>query len=124
MFNDSYSRDISQKIKGSKQIKRINGDFVGSFTVYGYKKCSKNKNKLEIDKEAAAVVADIFAMKLSGLSALAIANRLNVLGVVSPLEYKKSKGIKMASGFKQRARSSWSSPSVTRILKDETYTGT
>ena len=49
-INDSYARDISNKVKSSQKIKREKGEYIGSFAPYGYKKSEENKNKLIIDE--------------------------------------------------------------------------
>ena len=36
--NDSYARDISNKVRSHQKVKREKGDFIGAFTVFGYKK--------------------------------------------------------------------------------------
>ena len=51
--NDSYSRDTSIKIRSHLDVKRRNGEFIGSFAVYGYAKDPENKNRLVVDPEAA-----------------------------------------------------------------------
>lgn len=123
LFNDNYSKDISNKVKASKQAKWNNGDFMGAFAPYGYKKDSNNKNHLVPDEEAAKIVQEIFAKKISGVSGNAIANYLNEMGVLSPGDYKKSKGINYQSGFKNKAHSKWSCKVVLGILADEVYIG-
>lgn len=123
LFNDNYSKDISNKVKASKQAKWNNGDFMGAFAPYGYKKNSNNKNHLVPDEEAAKIVQEIFAKKISGMSGNAIANYLNEMGVLSPGDYKKSKGINYQSGFKNKAHSKWSCKVVLGILADEVYIG-
>ena len=123
LFNDNYSKDISNKVKASKQAKWNNGDFMGAFAPYGYKKDSNNKNHLVPDEEAAKIVQEIFAKKISGMSGNAIANYLNEMGVLSPGDYKKSKGINYQSGFKNKAHSKWSCKVVLGILADEVYIG-
>ena len=60
LINDSYSRDISVKVRTNQQIKRINGKYIGSFTPFGYLKNPDNKNKLVVDEKAAITVNDIF----------------------------------------------------------------
>ena len=58
-------------------------------------------------------------------SAYAIANELNRLGTLSPLAYKKYYGLPHAKkGYTDRKDCRWSANTVTRILQDETYTGT
>jgi DNA invertase Pin-like site-specific DNA recombinase len=125
IINDAYSRDISVKIRSALNAKRQNGDFVGAYTVYGYLKSSENKNRLVIDEYAARVVRDIFKMRIDGASAARIADELNRLGVLSPIMYKKNKGLPYPKGtLADKDDAKWSATAIIRILKDEIYTGT
>lgn len=123
-MNDSYCQDISEKVKSHQRLKREKGKFIGAFAVYGYQKDHEDKNKLVVDGYAAKIVKNIFAWKLDGMSNLAIANRLNENGIFSPLEYKKSHGLKFSTGFQAGIVSKWSAVAVKRILTNEIYTGT
>ena len=116
-INDSYSRDISVKVRSNLEIKRKNGEFVGSHVVYGYQRSEEDKHKLEIDKRAAAVIQRIFQMKVDGSSPEQIAKRLNEEGVLSPLEYKRYCDIKLETSFKQQVKSEWSHVTVYRIYR-------
>lgn len=124
LINDAYCRDISIKIRSHLEVKRKNGEYIGAFTPYGYQKDSDNKNKLVIDVYAAGIVKEIYRMKLSGMSQTAIANALNKQGVLSPMEYKHSLGIRIQDNFKTHEQAEWSAMSVKRILENEVYTGT
>ena len=123
-MNDSYCQDISEKVKSHQRLKREKGKFIGAFAVYGYQKDHEDKNKLVVDGYAAKIVKNIFAWKLDGMSNLAIANRLNENGIFSPLEYKKSHGLKFSTGFQAGIVPKWSAVAVKRILTNEIYTGT
>lgn len=123
-INDSYSRDISAKVRSHQQIKREKGDFIGAFAVYGYKKCEENRNMLMPDHYAANIVRKIFAWKIEGYSNLAIAEMLDSLGILSPMEYKKMQGEKFQTGFVTGVKAKWSSVAVKRILTNENYIGT
>ena len=92
-MNESYSRDISVKTRTALDVKRRNGDFVGAFTVYGYLKSEDSRNRLVPDPYAGNVVRDIFRMRLDGMSAAKIAGKMNSLGILSPLAYKKRCGL-------------------------------
>lgn len=122
-INDSYCRDISQKVRSSQKSKREQGKFIGSFAVYGYRKLAKDKNKLCPDAYAAQIVRYIFSWKLDGMSAQAIAKRLDSMGVLSPMEYKKSLGEKYSTSFRTKTTAKWSAVAVNRILTNEMYTG-
>lgn len=123
LINDAYCRDISVKIRSHLEVKRKNGEFIGSFAPYGYQKSENDRNSLIIDPIAAGIVKDIFRMKLHGLSQDAIANRLNDMGVLSPMEYKSATGSNYQTSFKTSDKAVWSSVTVRRILENELYIG-
>lgn len=122
--NDSYARDISGKVRSHQKVKRENGEFIGAFAVYGYRKSEENKRRLVPDEYAADIVRKIFAWKIEGFSNLAIAEKLNGLGILSPLEYKKIRGERLSTRFATGARARWSPVAVKRILVNESYIGT
>ena len=123
LFNDSYCKDISTKVRSQLAIKRKNGDFVGSFGCYGYMKDPADHNRLIIDPEAAEIVRSIFSWKIQGLSAERIADKLNSQGIACPMEYKRGQGLKVSTNFRTNDRAKWSPVTVLRILKNEVYVG-
>lgn len=123
LINEAYCRDISVKIRSQLEIKRKNGQFIGSFATYGYLKDEQNKNKLVVDEYAADIVRDIFKWKLEGVSPQDIADALNRLGILSPAEYKRSLGMKYTTPFKTNNKAAWSVGAVLRILKNPIYIG-
>lgn len=124
LMNDAYCRDISIKIRSHLEVKRKNGDYIGAFTPYGYLKDENDKNRLIPDTYAAGIVKEIFRMKIGGMSQSAIAAYLNDHGVLSPMEYKHSLGIRIQDNFKTHEQAEWSAMSVRRILENEVYLGT
>ena len=124
ILNDNYCRDISIKTRSALQSKRQNGDYVGACPIYGYRRDPENKNHLVLDEYAAQVVRDIYRRRIDGASADRIATELNRLGVLSPLAYKISRGFPHPSGgYADCPDAQWSAVTVSRILRDETYTG-
>ena len=123
LINDSYSRDISIKVRSSFETKRRRGDFISNFACYGYQRDPDNKNRLIVDAEAAEVVRDIYRWKIAGMSPERIANRLNALGVACPAAYKAACGSRYKSGFQKNAGACWSVKTVIRILTNEVYCG-
>lgn len=121
--NDSYCRDISMKVKAHQKVKRLEGKCISAFTVYGYLKNPDDKNQLIIDDYAADIVRNIFLWKIAGMSLGAIANKLNDLGILSPMEYKKSLGMKYSTGFESVGTAKWAAASVKRILINRVYIG-
>ena len=124
LINDAYCRDISIKIRSNLEVKRKRGDFVGPFAPYGYQKSQEDKNKLEIDEEAAEVVRSIFQLYLQGNNAYKIAEKLNKKNILTPMDYKKENGSAFYTGFKKNLKSQWTHMHVLRILGNPVYTGT
>ena len=124
LINDAYCRDISIKIRSNLEVKRKKGDFVGAFAPYGYRKSEADKNRLEIDEEAAETVRRIFRMYLQGSSAHRIAEALNEEDMLTPMDYKKEQGSAFYTGFKKNLKGKWSHVHVLRILGNPVYMGT
>ena len=123
LINDAYCKDISVKIRSQLEIKRKKGQFIGAFAVYGYLKDEDDHNRLVIDTYASEVVRAIFKWKLEGMSQGRIADKLNMQGVLCPMEYKISLGMKVQTNLRVHKKAMWSPVSVTRILTNEIYTG-
>ena len=121
-INDSYCRDISMKVKSSKEIKRKNGEFIGAFAPFGYKKDSKNKHKLVVDTEVSHIIERIFNMKIDGYSSKAIADFLNSIGCVTPSKHKENSGDNHITGFIVKD-SKWDAKMVNRIIINKVYIG-
>lgn len=123
LVNDIYCRDISVKIRTNLEAKRRKGEYVGSFTPYGYSKSPEDKNRLIIDEPAAEIVTMIFGMFKDGFSILRIAQRLNQSGVPTPMEHKRMQGVNFRTVFRCRDNPKWEYNTVARILKNEVYLG-
>lgn len=125
IINDKFSREISARTRSGLKTMRQSGLYVGACPIYGYQKSVENKNQLAQDPNAAPVVRRIFKIKIAGASAVKIAAKLNEEGILSPLAYKKTLGVSHPNnGFSDTEHPKWSTTTILRILKDETYTGT
>lgn len=124
VLNDSYIHDISVKIRSQFEIKRKKGEYIGAFVVYGYQKSADDKHKLIVDKNAAEIVKSIYNQRMHGISANAIADKLNLHNVPSPAEYKKLCGSNFKANLQKKHEAKWSAKAVIRILTNEIYTGT
>ena len=78
---------------------------------------------LMADEKAAAVVRQIFKWKLEGMSGARIADKLNGLGIPTPMEYKHKNGENFQCGFRRKAVPQWQANGVNYILRNELYTG-
>lgn len=124
ILNDSYIRDTSIKIRSHLEIKRQNGEYIGAFVAMGYKKDKDDRHKIVIDEDAAIIIRQIFELKYMGISAGAIANKLNLWNSPSPSEYKIKSGSNYVSNGKKKHNAKWTAQAVLRILKNPIYTGT
>lgn len=123
LMNDAYCRDISIKIRSHLAVKRKNGEYVGAFVPYGYTKHENDPHRIVPDIYASGIVREIFQLKIGGYSQNKIADSLNERGILCPMEYKHSRGIRVTDNFKTHEEAKWSPVSVRRILENEIYTG-
>lgn len=123
LINDTYCKDISVKIRTNLDVKRRRGEYVGAYTPYGYQKDPHDRNQLKVDEYAGGIVRQIFSMYKDGLSICRIAEKLNSMGVLSPMEYKISTGVNYSSAFRTKEAAKWSYTAVHRILTNEVYIG-
>ena len=120
IINDVYSKDISRKILPALAAKQQNGEFIGTWAAYGYRKCADDRHRIEPDEETAPVVRKIFQWRLSGMSRVQIVCRLNDEGIPSPSRYHYLKGDARADRY---ANAIWHNQMVKNILKNEVYLG-
>ena len=123
VLNESVSATTSVNVRGSLNVRRNNGDFIGSFASYGYIKDPEDRHKLIVDEEAAAVVRMIFEKFVSGVSIYEITYQLNEMGLPNPSSYKKQKGMNYRHPSGKITDGMWPESSVRRILKNEMYIG-
>ncbi len=124
IFNEQYARDISKKIQATVKSKQKAGEFIGSFTSYGYKKSPADKNKLIIDEYAAEVVRKVFRLYIGGMGKLSIAKLLNAEGILCPSEYKMANGENYKNCNRLESTSYWTYSTINAMLKNEMYRGT
>ncbi|MBQ8192488.1 MAG: recombinase family protein [Bacilli bacterium] len=119
LFNDTYAKDISKKVRSSLIVKKYNGEFVGKLAPYGYIKDPKDKHKFLIDKNVSHIIKKIFDMILDGKSRREVADFLNDNDILTPSEYLKINTEKDITIMKK-----WNPEMVNSILRNENYTGT
>ena len=125
LVNEWYLEDLSNNVKKSLKNKRDDGLFMGSFAPYGYMKDPNNKHKLIIDENVAPIVREIFEKYKNGFGYHKISTSLNERKILCPSLYKKSIGSNfVCCNFDYDATGIWTSDTIARILRNETYTGT
>lgn len=98
--------------------KRKNGEFVNNYCPYGYKKCTDDHNKIEIDEYAAEVVKDIFNYIINGYSLGKIAEKLNESCIKTPMDYRIENGERISANFRKGNSAKWSQNIVRRIAEN------
>ncbi len=124
VINESIAATTSVNVRGTLNIQRAQGKFIGSFACYGYKKDPDDHHQLIIDPPAAAIVRQIFDWYLAGKSPVGIAKQLNRMNIPNPTAYKKAMGLKFRHPCPAAVTGLWPDSSVRNILKNEMYTGT
>lgn len=122
LVNEWYLEDLSENIRMVLDMKRRQGQYIGGFPIYGYRKDPDKKGHLLIDPEAAGVVRQIFRWSLEGHGKQSIAHMLNDQGVANPTRYKAERGWD-SNHFCKKDFGLWNKNTVWRILHNEIYTG-
>lgn len=125
VMNENHCAETSDKVREVFNMKRSNGEHIGSFAPFGYLKHPDNRNALVIDEDAAIVVRNVFTMFLGGMSKNAIVHYLNEHGVLCPSAYKRDKqGLKYSNpSLDPTQKPLWAATSVASILTNRIYCG-
>lgn len=118
MVNEMYAKDFSRKVSAYHDLHRKNGDVRLTRTVYGYR-IDKEKNEYVPNPDTSPVVKMVFRWFLMGYQTGQIADRLNVLDVMTPRNYKET----IEKGRRLEKEDRWTMDRVRDILKNEKYIG-
>lgn len=124
VMNESYAEDISKKCRMAIQTKGKTGTPIGR-PPYGYMTNPNAKSDLPywiVDDEAAYIVQRIFNAYLDGKGTAQIATDLEREGVLTPMNYVISKGLKRG-GKRNEKPSNWHSTTIIKILGLQEYCG-
>lgn len=124
VINESVAATTSVNVRGTLNMNRKQGKFIGSFPTYGYLKDPDDRHRLIVDEETAPVVRTIFDKFIAGTSIVGIAKELNAMGIPNPSTYKKRKGYNYRHPAGEQNDGLWPDSSVRRILSNEMYIGT
>ena len=127
LINEWYVEDLSENIRSVFKSKMRQGQYLGAFAAYGYKKDEKDRHKLVVDYEAASVVKKIFKYCIEGYGVSNICCQLREEKILTPSAYKESKGLNFKNQNSKKCGSErflWSQSTIKRILSNEVYIGT
>lgn len=126
LVDEWYLEDISDNIKSVFRKKMKDGQFLGAFAPYGYKKDPNDRHKMVVDEETAKVVKKIFDLYLEGYSIKRISYILTETQIPTPTAYKRSLGFNYSNPNSDSATSRmgvWGTTTVRSILTNNTYIG-
>lgn len=126
LMNDEYCRDISNKIRSVFRVKKKNGEYVGAFAPYGYIKDPEDTHHLIVDPEAANIVKLIYKWSLEGMGRTSIAHKLNGMGILNPMGYRREvlkTNYRNKKVYNKQYTYTWDTVTLAKILKDEIYCG-
>ena len=124
LMNDFYARDGSRRVTTGYRQKQKTGIVITP--PFGYYK-DKNTNQVEIVPEAAETIRLIFSSYLGGMGLKAIARMLNEEKRKTPAQMQMVlRGKRMPDRIETEIKKKylWDGTMVSRLLKDEAYTGT
>ena len=121
LVNDMYAKDISKRVSVSRRLDMERGKFTGSNAPYGYKVDSGDVlRKYVIDRDAAAVVRQIFELAADGVTLREIAKALQEYRLALPGDYLKTGNLYVEEGAEAKA---WYPGTISNILKNQAYIG-
>lgn len=120
LINEVYSKDISKKIDAALSVKQRNGEFIGAWAPYGYRKDPDNKHHLVINEETAPTVRQIFKWRSEGIGIVQIGRKLNNAGILSPSAYLYETGEVKTEKYKDVL---WQTQAIKSILAHPVYIG-
>ncbi len=123
VINESIAATTSVNVRGTLNVNRQQGKFIGSFASYGYMKDPNDHHKLIIDEETAPIIRMIFEKFIGGTSIIGIAKELNEMGIPNPSTYKKTKGFNYRHPVGASNDGLWPDSSVRAILRNQMYIG-
>lgn len=119
LVNEWYSEELSENIRAVFRRKMEQGQFLGNYAPYGYRKDPADRHHLIVDAETARIVKEIYVLYLAGLSCKMIAMKLTEGAVPTPSQVKKSRGEDLG----RRDCRQWSAGTVRKILRNPVYLG-
>ena len=122
LVNEWYIEDVSLNIRSAFKTMRENGQHIGAYVRYGYKKDPNNKNHLIIDEPAAKIVRRIYKLYLSGKGPTEIARILTADKVLTPEEYKQQ-NVDSRYKIHNSKNKGWTIHNVAKILREQIYIG-
>jgi hypothetical protein len=118
MVNEMYAKDFSRKVTAYNDLHRERGDVKLLRSVFGYRRDVEN-NIYVVNPDTAPTVQMIFRWYLLGCKSGEIAERLNLMQIMTPLRYKMT----VEKGETVDDSDAWNNGRVRDILRNTIYIG-
>ena len=122
LMYDYFSEENSIKIKNDLMGRRMRGNYLATFAVFGYKKSPADHNRIMIDEEAAAIVRMIFEKYAQYGVKAEVARYLNQQNIPTPQVYATKSGSAYQWKYRE-GKKIWNASIIGRILRNELYIG-
>lgn len=122
VINEMYARDTSKKIRSAFITRMQEGEFVGAFAPYGYKRDPADKHHLIIDEAPAKIVQEIFRYAADGILPVQIARILNNQKILTPIQYRCLQNPELNIDDYSK-RKEWTTSTITKMLRNVVYIG-
>ncbi|MCD7717128.1 MAG: recombinase family protein [Lachnospiraceae bacterium] len=121
LVNELYAKDISAKVRSSREKQWERGSFCGNYPAYGYRAVIKgNIRKLEVEEEAAEIVREIYRRFLDGCTVAAINRWLYSEKIHRPSDYRNYGHVRQQEGEELHG---WDTSSINVMLNNCAYIG-
>ena len=122
ILHNYYLTDLSKKVKTSKSVIAKQGNYIASYTPFGYKK-NKETRRLEIDEEQAKIVKMIFNLILEGNKYTQVCKILNSKNIPTKSYFKIKNGERKNYSKCKNENKIWKPQDISKIISDEVYIG-
>ncbi len=122
IINEWYAKDCSWKIKSALHLKARNGEFLGGYPAYGYKRSDDDRHRLVPD-ENAPIVKQIFELLLEGKSCYEVAKYLEQDIILTPRAFLTEKYGVYKNSASAKHPYAWEDRSVYSIATNPVYVG-
>lgn len=122
IINEQYAKDISRKRKVANKVKGSAGIPL-SPPPYGYCMDENSSKYWKTDETAARIVRRVFKMYQDGMGTQEIAVKLDNEGVLTPLNYRKLKGMPRGGSINGKSGTRWNSSTIVKMLSLQEYCG-
>lgn len=122
-FNERYVKDTSRKIRHAIEAKQKEGT-LKTRPPFGYRRCGKNGERLEIVPREAECIKNIYDLYLQGWGYRKISVYLTEQGIATPSMERRKRELEEGRSTSRRIAAIWSDSMVRDLLDNDFYVGT